>query len=738
MNKELTPEQIKIQKPYLDWSLTEKEYDYICKKLLFRLPNYTETSLFSVMWSEHCSYKKSKPVLKLFPTKGEYVLQGPGEGAGVVDIGDDQAVVFKAESHNHPTAVEPFQGAATGVGGILRDVFSMGARPIATLDSLHFGNLKNKHTQFLLSQTVAGISNYGNCMGIPTVGGEISFDDCYENNPVMNAMSVGLVNQKDLQKGIASDTGNKIMYIGAKTGRDGIHGATFASHEFDEEHEKQHSAVQVGDPFMEKLLMEACLDLIHNHSDDLIGIQDMGAAGLVSSSSEMANEGHVGIHLNLDLVPKRETEMTPAEIMLSESQERMLLCVKKDSATSIKNLFQKYALEAQVIGEVTNNHDYVLTYQGKVVCDIPVSSLTKDVLVQTSTEQRPKYLDKLNTEWRPEIKDLTGTVIKLIKQPTIASKKHFTETYDSMVRSSTLQGPGHDSSIVRIPDTQKAIAMTTDTQSRFVYLNPKIGGQISVIEAATNIIASGALPLAITDCLNYGDPNDPEVFYQLHQSVIGIAEACEKLNTPVVSGNVSLYNETDNHAIYPSPMIGMVGLIKDVHKTIDIKAKKVGDLLYLIGTTEDDFAGSQIQKMLTGKIFGRLSEVDLTKINEYLQLTLKQMHQGLINSCHDLSEGGLVVSLAEALFNTNLGARIKNLSKNQLFSETPGRLLVSVSLENKLEFETNMGKYANYIGKIIPKYEIQFDLVDDQSTIALDELNKSYQEAIPCLMNQKD
>ena len=465
MAKELTPQEIKDQKPYLEWGLTEKEYDYIATELLGRLPNYTETGLFAVMWSEHCSYKKSKPVLRLFPNKNERVLQGPGEGAGIVDIGDGQAVVFKAESHNHPSAVEPYEGAATGVGGILRDIFSMGARPIASLDSLHFGEIDRPRTKYLINEVVAGIGGYGNCMGIPTVAGEMTFDECYTGNPLVNAMSVGLMDQKDMQKGRATGVGNAVMYVGAKTGRDGIHGATFASADFADDKETQRSAVQVGDPFMEKLLMEACLELTSRHADWLVGIQDMGAAGIVSSSCEMASKANSGLELNLDYVPQREANMSAYEIMLSESQERMLLCVKKGHEEDVQAIFKNYDLEAVVIGRVTAGHDYVLKHQGQVVTNIPVSTLTDDVLEEPSQERVPARLANADTEkWQPEISDASETLKKLLAQPTIASKEMFTQTYDSQVRTSTVVGPGSDAGVIRIRGTKKALdALSTLT-----------------------------------------------------------------------------------------------------------------------------------------------------------------------------------------------------------------------------------------------------------------------------------
>ena len=739
MAKELTPQEIKDQKPYLEWGLTEKEYDYIATELLGRLPNYTETGLFAVMWSEHCSYKKSKPVLRLFPNKNERVLQGPGEGAGIVDIGDGQAVVFKAESHNHPSAVEPYEGAATGVGGILRDIFSMGARPIASLDSLHFGEIDRPRTKYLINEVVAGIGGYGNCMGIPTVAGEMTFDECYTGNPLVNAMSVGLMDQKDMQKGRATGVGNAVMYVGAKTGRDGIHGATFASADFADDKETQRSAVQVGDPFMEKLLMEACLELTSQHADWLVGIQDMGAAGIVSSSCEMASKADSGLELNLDYVPQREANMSAYEIMLSESQERMLLCVKKGHEEDVQAIFKNYDLEAVVIGRVTAGHDYVLKHQGQVVTNIPVSTLTDDVLEEPSQERVPARLANADTEkWQPEISDASETLKKLLAQPTIASKEMFTQTYDSQVRTSTVVGPGSDAGVIRIRGTKKALAMTTDGNGRFVYLDPKVGGKMAVVEAATNVISSGALPLAMTDCLNYGDPNDPEIYYELHQSVQGMADACLALDTPVISGNVSLYNENNGEAIYPTPMVGMVGLIKDVNYVIPSFVQTAGDLVYLVGQTGDDYAGSELQKLLTGKISGALADLDLAEINAYLKKLLQAMETGLVKSSHDLSEGGLGVALAETAFKTDLGLDLNlALTKAQLFSETAGRLVVTVAKEKQAAFEELLGQAASLVGQVTAEHKLVAKLSDGQLQLDLAEGQKIWEEAIPCLMKSK-
>lgn len=742
MKQAMTPEEIKEKKPYLDWSLSEKEYDYISEKLLHRLPNYTETGLYSAMWSEHCSYKKSKPVLRLFPNKNDRVLQGPGEGAGVVDIDDGQAVVFKAESHNHPSTVEPYQGAATGVGGILRDIFSMGARPIASLDSLHFGELSDAETRMKVDGVVRGIGDYGNCMGIPTVAGETTFDPCYKGNLLVNAMSVGLMDQKNQQEGNASGVGNAVMYVGAKTGRDGIHGATFASADFGSGNESQHSAVQVGDPFMEKLLMEACLELIQDHAEWLVGIQDMGAAGIVSSSAEMASEGNSGMDLDLDLVPQREPGMSAYEIMLSESQERMLLCVKKGHEEDVKKIFNYYDLEVVTIGRITEGHQYVLHHDGQVVCDIPVSTLTDDVLEVESEEKKPQRLidAEKTANWVPEIDDVAAVYQELLTQPTIADKSWITRQYDSQVRTSTVVGPGSDAGVIRVRGTKKALSMTTDGNGRLVYLNPYVGGKIALVEAASNIIASGALPLAITDCLNYGDPTDPEIFWELHHSIEGMAEACRVFDTPVISGNVSLYNENNGSAIYPTPMVGMVGLIKDAKYVIPSRVQHAGDKLYLVGKTGDDYAGSELQKMMTGEIAGTLADFDLEHVHDYLSRLLKAEQSGLVASAHDLSEGGLAVAAAETVFKTELGlnADFRALDKKQFFSETPGRMLVSVAPENAAAFEEIMQDDAMPAGEVAATQWLEIHLADAELNLPVAQMQKLWEEALPCAMKSKD
>ncbi|HFM8881717.1 TPA: phosphoribosylformylglycinamidine synthase subunit PurL [Enterococcus faecium] len=735
--KEPTAEEIKKKRIYAEWGLTDEEYRMIEEDILGRMPNYTETGLFSVMWSEHCSYKNSKPVLRKFPTSGPHVLQGPGEGAGIVDIGDGLAVVFKAESHNHPSAVEPYEGAATGVGGIIRDIFSMGARPIALLDSLRFGELDNPRTKYLLEEVVAGIGGYGNCIGIPTVGGEIAFDPCYEGNPLVNAMCVGLIEHKHIQKGQAAGVGNSIMYVGAKTGRDGIHGATFASEEFNQEEEQQRSAVQVGDPFMEKLLLEACLELILHHSDSLIGIQDMGAAGLVSSSAEMASKAGSGLILTLDEVPQRETGMTPYEMMLSESQERMLICVKSGEEEKIQELFQKYDLDAVTIGKVTDDGQYRLYHQGEEVANLPVDALAEDAPVYHKEMKEPARIVEFQqlAPYQPVIEEPGQVLLDLLQQPTIASKRSIYETYDSQVQTNTVVRPGSDAAVMRVRGTNKALAMTTDCNARYLYLDPKIGGQIAVAEAARNIIASGGKPLAITDCLNYGSPDKPEVFWELSTSADGIAAACETLGTTVISGNVSLYNETDGQAIYPTPMIGMVGLIED-HKHITTQEfKKSGDLIYILGKTFADFDGSELQKMQLGRIEGVIRNFDLSIEKRNQELVLTAIQNGLIESAHDCSEGGLAIALAESAFKHQLGISVQfELSSAQLFAETQSRFVLTVAPENKTRFEEMMGDAAVLAGKVTDEAIIEISATDGQIKIETAVARKCWEDAIVCLM----
>ncbi|RLK63999.1 phosphoribosylformylglycinamidine synthase subunit PurL [Atopobacter sp. AH10] len=732
----MTAEEMKESKAYREWGLQDFEYDKICE-ILDRLPNYTETGVFSVMWSEHCSYKNSKKVLRQFYTEGPQVLQGPGEGAGIVDIGDEQAVVFKMESHNHPSAVEPYEGAATGVGGIIRDIFSMGARPIAMLDSLRFGELDNPHTRYIVNGVVDGIGGYGNCIGIPTVGGETCFDPSYEGNPLVNAMCVGLIDHKNIQKGQAKGLGNSIMYVGAKTGRDGIHGATFASAEFSEENQGQRSAIQVGDPFMEKLLMEACLDLIENHQEALVGIQDMGAAGLVSSSSEMASKANSGVELNLDHVPQRETGMTPYEILLSESQERMLICVNKGYEEEVRELFASYDLDAVTIGKVVEGNRYTIYQHGELVVDIPVHSLAEEAPVYDREMTLPQHLRGEEKEaFLPKVENLEEALDELFHMPEMVSKKSLYQTYDSMVRTNTVVGPGSDAAVLRVRGTRKALAMTTDCNARYIYLDPYKGGQMAVAEAARNIVATGGKPLAITDCLNFGNPEDPEIYYELWHSAKGISDACRALEAPVISGNVSLYNENQNGAIYPTPTIGMVGLIQDIDNLLVNKFKAEGDLLYLIGKTEGAYSASQIQKLQEGRIYGAI-QFDLDEEVANQTAVYEANLANLLSSCHDLSEGGLIVALLEMCFNTKYSANLKtDLTKAQLFSEEGSRFLVTVSKENQAKFEEHCQNIAySLLGEVTIDDKLSIETAEGLEEINVRRIERSYNEVLPWLLN---
>ncbi|MEI4789467.1 phosphoribosylformylglycinamidine synthase subunit PurL [Bacillus sp. FJAT-53060] len=732
--------QIKEEKLYQQMGLSDEEFALI-ESIIGRLPNYTETGIFSVMWSEHCSYKNSKPVLSKFPTKGEHVLQGPGEGAGIVDIGDNQAVVFKIESHNHPSAIEPYQGAATGVGGIIRDVFSMGARPIAVLNSLRFGELTSPRVKYLFEEVVAGIAGYGNCIGIPTVGGEVHFDQSYEGNPLVNAMCVGLINHEDIKKGQAKGVGNTVMYVGAKTGRDGIHGATFASEEFSDESEEKRSAVQVGDPFMEKLLLEACLEVIKN--DALVGIQDMGAAGLTSSSAEMASKAGSGIEMNLDLIPQRETGMSAYEMMLSESQERMLLVIEKGREQEIIDIFEKYDLEAISVGHVTDDKMLRLIHQGEVVCELPVDALAEEAPVYHKPSSEPAYYREfLETKVEaPDMTDAADTLKQLLQQPTIASKEWVYDQYDYMVRTNTVVAPGSDAGVLRIRGTKKALAMTTDCNARYLYLDPEVGGKIAVAEAARNIVCSGARPLAVTDNLNFGNPEKPEIFWQIEKSADGISEACRTLSTPVIGGNVSLYNESNGTAIYPTPVIGMVGLVEDTAHITTQSFQQEGDVIFVIGETKEEFAGSELQKMTEGRIYGKAPEIDLDVELARQEALLAAIQNGLVQSAHDVSEGGLGVALAESTFGTDgLGADIQIDLKSaaSLFSESQSRFVVTVKPENREAFAAAV-KDAKEVGTVTNDGVLAVKNQEGQQWIhaAVNELERAWKGAIPCLLKSE-
>ncbi|WP_440896595.1 phosphoribosylformylglycinamidine synthase subunit PurL [Amphibacillus sp. Q70] len=736
---EPSPEAIEREQHYLEMGLTDDEYQLIVQ-ILGRQPNYTETGIFSVMWSEHCSYKTSKPLLREFSSAGPQVIQGPGEGAGIVDIGDGQGLVFKIESHNHPSAVEPYQGAATGVGGVIRDIFSMGAKPIAALNALRFGPLTTERTKYLFDQVIRGIAGYGNRLGVPTVGGEVQFDSCYQGNPLVNAMGVGLIDHKDIQTGIAAGLGNTVIYVGSKTGRDGIHGATFASVDLSGDADGQGSDIQAGDPFVEKLLIDAWLEVIH--SDAIIGMQDMGAAGLTSSASEMASKAGMGMELNLDLVPQREANMTAYEMMLSESQERMLLVVKQGREQEIFAIFAKYDLEAVAIGRVTADKQFRLLHKGEVVCDIPVDPLAEDAPVYQKQAQEPAYYQIFQKQaiYQPEVDDYEHVLTQLLQQPTIASKEYAYQQFDSMAQANTVVAPGSDAAVIKIRGYDKAIALTTDCNSRYLYLDPEVGGQIAVAEAARNIVASGAEPLALTDGLNFGNPDKPENYWQMEKSVEGMAKASVELGTPVVSGNVSLYNETAGQPIFPTPIVGMVGLHRSTKDITTSPFKADQDVILLIGETKAEFGGSELQNLLEGKYFGKAPSLELAVEKKRQQQLLKAIQAGLVQSAHDLSEGGLAVALAESIFGTeHLGAKVDLTGDptTLLFSESQSRFLVSVAPDQVAAF-LQLVDDATIIGQVTKGNQLQI-IVNQQVVIdqAVSQLERLWKGAIPCLLKSK-
>jgi len=667
--------------------LTAEEYERAVK-IVGRTPTYTELGIFSVMWSEHCSYKSSRIHLGRLPTEGPQVVQGPGENAGAVDIGDGLCAVFKMESHNHPSFIEPFQGAATGVGGILRDVFTMGARPIALLDSLRFGPLTRPKNRYLLSQVVAGIAHYGNCIGVPTVGGEVYFADIYNKNNLVNVFCVGVAETARLFKGEAKGVGNPVMYVGAKTGRDGIHGATMASEEFGEDEEKRPT-VQVGDPFTEKLLMEACLELMAE--DHIEGIQDMGAAGLTSSSCEMASRAGTGVHLDLDRIPCREEGMVPYEMMLSESQERMLLVAKPGHEDAVREIFAKWELEAVTVGKVTDDGRLKLTFRGETVADIPVRQLADEAPRYDRPIAAPQWVEALqglDVEALPEPSDYGEVLEALLASPTIASKEWIFGQYDHMVRTNTVVLPGSDAAVLRIKGTDRYLALSVDCNSRYCLLNPYAGAAMAVAEAARNVVASGARPLGITDCLNFASPERPEVMWQFAMAIEGIADACKALGTPVVSGNVSFYNETMGLGVYPTPAIGMVGLIENGRRPVTLALKDDGDLVVVVGESQDDLGGSEYLFVWHAREQGVAPQLDLDRARKVNDAVLTLMDTGCVKSCHDLSEGGLAVALAECAIAGGIGAQVGlatgGLRRDALlFGESQARFVLTVAPANR-------------------------------------------------------
>jgi phosphoribosylformylglycinamidine synthase II len=674
--------------------LKNDEYARIVQ-FMGREPNLTELGIFSVMWSEHCSYKSSRVHLRTLPTEGPQVLQGPGENAGAVDVGEGLAAVFKIESHNHPSFIEPYQGAATGVGGIIRDIFTMGARPIALLNSLRFGALDAPGTRRLLEGVVAGIAGYGNSIGIPTVGGEIVFEPQYAGNPLVNVFCLGIAKASDIIKGVASGVGNAVYYVGAKTGRDGIHGATMASAEFDDKSAEKRPAVQVGDPFMEKLLLEACLEVMQ--TDALIGIQDMGAAGLTCSTTEMGSRGGAGVEIDVSLVPQRETGMTPYEIMLSESQERMLLVAKQGREAEVERIFEKWDLHAVRIGHVTDDGLLRVKERGVVVAEIPNRALTDEAPVYRRPMSEPDYLreaQQLDLDALGPAGDQNAALMALLGSPTIASKKWIYRQYDHMVRTNTINLPGLGAGVVRIKGTDRALAMSVDGNGRYCYLDPRRGAMLAVAEAARNVACSGARPLAATNCLNFGNPERPEIMWQFAQAVEGIGAACRALDVPITGGNVSLYNETDGRAIYPTPTIGVVGLLEHADRVVSRRFQESGDAILLLGDGHGELGGSEYLKVMHDLVRGVPPAIDLDAERALQTLLVVLADERLMRSAHDCSDGGIALTIAECAFDTiGIGAEVSlegvPVSRDAkvnvaaaLFGESASRVVVSVVPEH--------------------------------------------------------
>lgn len=665
--------------------LTDQEYAMIIEQI-GREPNLVELNMYSVMWSEHCSYKHSQSALKQFPTSGRRVIQGPGENAGVVDIGDGWAAVFKIESHNHPSAVEPYQGAATGVGGILRDIFTMGAQPVAFLNSLRFGNLEDARGRYLFDGVIAGIGGYGNCVGIPTVGGEIYFEDCYQGNPLVNAMCVGIMPLERLVLGKAVGVGNLIVLVGARTGRDGIHGVTFASEELSQASEERRPAVQVGDPFLGKLLLEATLEVIEKKL--VVGVQDLGGAGLTCALTETAARAGSGITVELDRVPLREAGMHPFEILTSESQERMLLIVEPDQYKAVEAVFRRWELSPAVLGKVTADGQVIARFKGEEVVRVPAASVSGGAPVYNPEAQEPEYfkrLASLDPLDLPAVKDFNKALISILSSPDIASKEWVWRRYDFMVRTCTVQGPGGDAAVIRHRESGKGLAMAVDGNGRYVYLNPYLGGMLAVAEATRNVSCVGAEPIGITDCLNFGNPEKPEIYWQFKQAVAGMAEACRVLEVPVVGGNVSFYNEVEGEAIYPTPVVGAVGLLDHYEMQAKSAFVQEGDIIYLLGAKEVSLGGSQFLKKIHGQLYGKMAGLNLNLEKQLQDLLRYLISEKLLQSAHDLADGGLAVALAESCLAGGSGAIIKynctSRPELELFGEGPSRVLVSVSPE---------------------------------------------------------
>ncbi|HEX9964522.1 MAG TPA: phosphoribosylformylglycinamidine synthase subunit PurL [Allosphingosinicella sp.] len=733
MTESITPEIV------AEHGLSPEEYERVLQAL-GREPNLTELGIFSVMWSEHCSYKSSRIHLKRLPTEAPWVICGPGENAGIIDIGDNQAAIFKMESHNHPSYIEPYQGAATGVGGILRDVFTMGARPVANLNALRFGRPDHPKTRHLIAGVVAGIGGYGNCVGVPTVGGEVNFHRAYDGNILVNAMTVGVADQDKIFYSAAAGVGNPVVYVGSKTGRDGIHGATMASADFSEDSEEKRPTVQVGDPFTEKLLIEACLELMD--SDAIVAIQDMGAAGLTSSSVEMASKGGVGLELDMNAVPCRETGMTPYEMMLSESQERMLMVLKPGREAEAEAIFRKWELDFAVIGRVTATGHLVLKWNGETAADIPLAPLADDA----PCYERPWVPTPMPRPLAdaPESADVAADLMTLMASPDLASRRWVWEQYDHMVGADTVQRPGGDAAVVRVHGTDKALAITTDVTPRYCFADPVEGGKQAIAEAYRNLCAVGATPLATTDCMNFGNPQRPEIMGQFVGCIEGMAEACRALDFPIVSGNVSLYNETKaedgtGSAILPTPAIGGVGLLRDWRKSVGIAFKGVGDVIVLIGTRRGHLGQSLWLREIHGREDGPPPPVDLAAERAAGEFVRAAIAGGAITACHDVADGGLAVALAEMALTGGVGAMINKLrpeSSAALFAEDQGLYVATICDNCLLTFLARAhaaGVEVEAIGRTCGSRLI-FELPDSDHCVALADLRRAHEGFFPKLM----
>jgi phosphoribosylformylglycinamidine synthase II len=725
----------------VELGLKPDEYDKVVA-ILGRTPSLTELYMYSLMWSEHCSYKHSKKALRMFPTTGPFVLQGPGENAGVISVGDGWAVAFKMESHNHPSAIEPYQGAATGVGGIIRDIFTMGARPIASLDSLRFGTLDKARQRYLFEGAVAGIGGYGNCLGVPTVGGEVYFDEAYEGNCLINAMSIGLMREENLTSAVASGAGNLVLLIGSTTGRDGIGGAsTLASQEFDERAEDKRPSVQVGDPFEEKLLIEACLELLEGKL--LVGLGDLGAAGLTSSASEMASRGGVGLDIDVTKIPAREEAMKPFEFMVSESQERMLAIVTPENVDAARAVCEKWGLRATVIGEVTDTGRFVVSEGGEVVADMPADTLASDAPVYDPEMTRPAYLDEVqafDVRSLPHASDpaeLAGVLLRILASPNVCSRAWIYRQYDQQVMLNTLVLPGSDAAVLRIADSGRAIAVSTDCNGRYCYLDPYAGAQIAFAEAARNVACAGGRPAAITDCLNFGNPEKPEVFWTFFESVRGMSDACKVFGVPVISGNVSFYNESFGQPIHPTPTVGLVGVLEDAGKRVTMAFKDAGDVVVLLGETAEELGGSEYLSTIHGVIAGAPPAIDLAEELRIHQVLLAAIDAGLVKSAHDCSEGGVAVALAESAIAGGVGASV-TLDDDlapvfSLFSETQGRVVLTIADEA-----------AESLTDLLVAYGVPFSVIgevggdrltiEDRLDVALDDLRAAWEPTLERLV----